>query len=54
MLPSTFLFESLVFLSNEGRRFGNVLAQDVSLDEVREPYGELMFDVFARRDVENI
>ena len=37
-------------LLDDGRRLLDVLAEDVALDEVRQPDLELVADVLARRD----
>lgn len=52
---SAFLsFDRLVRLSNQRRRLGNVLSEDVALDEVRKPDGKLMLDIFARGNFEYV
>ena len=43
-----------LILLDEWRGLGDVLAEDVALDEVRQPHGGLVVDVRARGDREDL
>lgn len=45
---------NLFFFLNDLWWLGDVLAEDMSLEEVREPHGQLMRDEFARWNREDL
>ena len=41
-------------LANDGRRLGDLLAEDVAFDEPGQPYRQLVLDELASRDGEDL